>query len=393
MNKIITVFITFLFAALFSCTIVSGAEIMDKNQTLNAKQRAIIPIAAFTANGDLVSLKPALNEGLDAGLTVNEIKEVLVQLYAYAGFPRSLNGISTFMAVMDERGKKGLRDEIGRDASPMPTAKSSLVFGSENQTKLVGQPVAGRLYDFAPAIDQFLKAHLFGDIFQRDVLNWLERELATVAALANIEGVNPQLQAHMGFSRHNGLTAGQLRELVSILRARCGSKVADNAAVVLEKVLSTEKQAAAGERPAVEIAKRMGPHGDAADIGVFPRGNRNDVYARYFTGTSYLNMLSTEMVKIYNVTFEPGCRNFWHIHHKGGQILLVTGGRGWYQEWGKPTRELRSGDVVNIPPGTKHWHGAAKDSWFAHAAVEVPAEGASHEWLEPVSDEEYQKLP
>lgn len=125
---------------------------------------------------------------------------------------------------------------------------------------------------------------------------------------------------------------------------------------------------------------------------IFPRGDKNEDYARYFTGTSYLNMLSLERVVIGNVTFEPGCRNFWHIHHKGGQVLLVTAGRGWYQEEGKPARELCAGDVVNIPPETKHWHGAAKDSWFAHVAVEVPAEGASNEWLEPVSDEEYDKL-
>ena len=124
---------------------------------------------------------------------------------------------------------------------------------------------------------------------------------------------------------------------------------------------------------------------------VFPRGGENTAYAQYFTGTSYLNMLYTEQLSIGNVTFEPGCRNNWHIHHAdkgGGQILLCTGGRGWYQEWGSPARELLPGDVVNIPPEVKHWHGAAKDSWFSHLAVEVPGEGARNEWLEPVGDEE-----
>lgn len=125
---------------------------------------------------------------------------------------------------------------------------------------------------------------------------------------------------------------------------------------------------------------------------IFPMGDKNDAYAKYFQGQSYLNMLSTEGVGIGNVTFEPGCRNNWHIHHKGGQILLCTAGKGWYQEAGKPAQELNPGDVVNIPPEVKHWHGAAKDSWFAHIAVEVPAEGASNEWLEPVTDEEYEKL-
>ena len=128
--------------------------------------------------------------------------------------------------------------------------------------------------------------------------------------------------------------------------------------------------------------------------GIFPRGEANP-YGQYFVGQSYLNMLSTEQVTIGNVTFEPGCRNNWHIHHAeegGGQILLVVAGRGWYQEWGEPARALAAGDVVNIPANVKHWHGAAKDSWFSHLAVEVPATGASNEWCEPVSDEEYGRL-
>ena len=128
---------------------------------------------------------------------------------------------------------------------------------------------------------------------------------------------------------------------------------------------------------------------------IFPQGGENTAYAQYFVGTSYLSILSKEQVFIGNVTFEPGCRNNWHIHRStrgGGQILLVTAGRGWYQEWGKPAQELHSGDVVNIPANVKHWHGAAKDSWFAHLAVEVPGEDTANEWLEAVSDEDYSKL-
>lgn len=126
--------------------------------------------------------------------------------------------------------------------------------------------------------------------------------------------------------------------------------------------------------------------------GVFAVGKPNTAYAKYFKGQSYLNILNKEQVGIANVTFEPKCRNNWHIHHKGGQILIVVDGRGYYQEWGKPAQELHPGDVVNIPPETKHWHGAAPDSWFSHLAIEVPAEGGSTEWLEEVSDEEYNKL-
>ena len=128
---------------------------------------------------------------------------------------------------------------------------------------------------------------------------------------------------------------------------------------------------------------------------VFPRGEENTAYAQYFIGKSYLNMLTTQGVGIGNVTFEPGCRNNWHVHHArsgGGQILLVTGERGWYQEWGKPARQLHTGDVVVIPAGVKHWHGAARDSWFVHLAVEVPGEETCNEWLEPVDDTQYRAL-
>lgn len=131
------------------------------------------------------------------------------------------------------------------------------------------------------------------------------------------------------------------------------------------------------------------------NLSVFQTGESNDAFAQYFVGKSYLNMLSTQQVGIGNVTFEPGCRNNWHIHHAekgGGQILLVTAGRGYYQEWGKDAQELHPGDVVNIPAEVKHWHGAAPGSWFQHLAIEVPAENGRTEWLEAVSDDDYNKL-
>ena len=125
---------------------------------------------------------------------------------------------------------------------------------------------------------------------------------------------------------------------------------------------------------------------------IFPVGEKNEAFAEFFIGQSYLKMLTTEGVGIANVTFEPGCRNNWHIHHKGGQILLCTAGRGYYQEWGKDAVEMKPGDVMNIPPEVKHWHGAAPDSWFSHLAGEVPAEGGSNEWLEPVEESAYKML-
>lgn len=134
---------------------------------------------------------------------------------------------------------------------------------------------------------------------------------------------------------------------------------------------------------------------NSKEMSVFPAGEANEMFAEYFIGQSYLNMLSTEQVGIGNVTFEPGCRNHWHIHHAdkgGGQILLVTAGEGWYQEWNQPPRKLKPGDVVHIPANVKHWHGAAADSWFQHLAVEVPGENCKTEWCEPVDDKEYREL-
>ena len=131
------------------------------------------------------------------------------------------------------------------------------------------------------------------------------------------------------------------------------------------------------------------------NLSVFPIGEPNDAYAQYFSGQSYLKYLSTEQVTVFNVTFEPTCRNNWHIHHAktgGGQILICVAGRGWYQEWGKDAIEMRPGDVVNIQEGVKHWHGAAKDSWFQHLAVEVPGTETVNEWCEPVDDAQYVKL-
>jgi 4-carboxymuconolactone decarboxylase len=209
------------------------------NQDLTPKQQGIVTIAAFTANGNMEKLKIALNEGLDAGLTVNEIKEVLVQMYAYTGFPRSLNGISNFITVMDDREKKGIKDELGREASPFPEGKSSLELGTEIQTRLIGAPATGRYITFTPAIDTFLKAHLFGDIFGRDNLDYQSREIATISALSSMEGVNPQLQSHFNVGFNTGLTETQMRNLISVLEAKVGKKEAANATEVLDKVISS----------------------------------------------------------------------------------------------------------------------------------------------------------
>jgi 4-carboxymuconolactone decarboxylase len=231
-----TAFLALIFALIFSTISFLEAQTV-RNEGLNAKQEKIVTIASFTAKGDLDKLKPALNEGLDAGLTVNEIKEVLIQLYAYAGFPRSLNSIGALMSVLEERQKKGMNDQPGKEASPLPANKSKLELGAEIQTRLVGRPVTGAIYTFAPAIDRFLKEHLFADIFGRDNLDFQNREIATISALASMEGVNSQLQSHFNVGFNTGLTEIQMKSLISVLEAKVGKKEAENASDVLSKIL------------------------------------------------------------------------------------------------------------------------------------------------------------
>lgn len=194
-----------------------GQSTMNAEQTLSSKQQAIAPVAAAMALGDLPQLNAALHRGLGAGLTISDTKEILVQLYAYAGFPRSLNALSELMKVLDARRQRGIQDAPGRDSSPIPTGKELLAVGTANQTKLSGAPVKGPLFDFAPAIDEYLKTHLFGDIFARDNLDWPSREIATVAALAAMPGVEPQLRAHIRISMNVGLTTTQLRGIATAL--------------------------------------------------------------------------------------------------------------------------------------------------------------------------------
>jgi len=209
-------------------------KVTEANDRLSAQQRAIVPIAAFAAAGDIPRLEAALEDGLDAGLPVGDAKEVLVQVYAYAGFPRSLNALGALMRVLDARRQRGTEDAPGREpAESIPTGEALLAAGTANQTRLSGAPVSGAVFEFAPAIDQYLKAHLFGDIFERDNLDWQCREIATVAMLSNMTGTEAQLAAHMRISMNVGLTRAQLRDLADVL----GEQVSDPAATRAREAL------------------------------------------------------------------------------------------------------------------------------------------------------------
>ena len=210
---------------------------MKSEAKLDAKQQSIVVIAAFTARGDLDKLKPALAQGLDAGLTINEIKEILVQLYAYAGFPRSLNGIATFMAVLDERKRQGITDNEGREANPLPSDMDRDAYGARVRADLAGQkeiPQPAAWQKFSPIADDFLKQHLFADIFARDVLTHQQRELATIAALANMKGTAGQLFFHLNAAMNTGLTEAEMHGFISVLH----NSVDETSAMVAEAVLA-----------------------------------------------------------------------------------------------------------------------------------------------------------
>jgi 4-carboxymuconolactone decarboxylase len=192
---------------------------MEKQHALNQKQQSIIQIAAFTADGDIDRLKPALNQGLEAGLTINEIKEVLVHLYAYTGFPRSLNALSTFMDVIDERKAKGIEDVQGKEAGSVPPDLDRDEYGAKVRAKLAGLntiPPPAKWQLFSPVMDTFLKEHLFADLFIRDVISHQDRELATIAALANMTGTAGQLGFHLGGAMNTGLTKEQMEDYISV---------------------------------------------------------------------------------------------------------------------------------------------------------------------------------
>jgi 4-carboxymuconolactone decarboxylase len=226
-NKFQNLIYFFIFLLIFNS--MTAQDNNKKNQVLNSHQQSMASIAALTATGNLDQLKPALNTGLDAGLTINEIKEALTQLYAYCGFPRSLNAINTLMAVVDERKSQGKTDIEGKDASAV-SVTDKYKSGKENLQKLTGKeekdPKTGAAA-FAPAIDTFLKEHLFADIFNRDILNFRQREFVTISALAAMPGVEPQLQAHLSMGKNTGITDNQLLELTAIIEKTAGKTQAN----------------------------------------------------------------------------------------------------------------------------------------------------------------------
>jgi alkylhydroperoxidase/carboxymuconolactone decarboxylase family protein YurZ len=230
---------------LLLCGVADAQTTPEAKQPLTEKQKAITVIAAFTAKGELTKLKPALNTGLDAGLTVNECKEVLVHLYAYCGFPRSISGLQTLMVALDERKSKGIKDNIGRQATPVNDT-NKYETGWKNLAKLGGRPTDGPIEKpttgygaFSPETDIFLKEHLFADLFSRDVLTFAERELTTISVLIALgSGVEPMLGSHLGLTMKQGFTKNQIEEVFEVIEKAVNKADADAARKVFAEVLS-----------------------------------------------------------------------------------------------------------------------------------------------------------
>ena len=334
-------------------------------QTLTERQKGLAACACLMAQGDLERLEPAVRMALDNGVTINELKEAFSQLYAYTGFPRSLNALGVLNKVLEASPRGGLKGgwqegKPWKRPAEWDDAKKAYELGTKNQTQLSGKPFN---YTFCPQDDYYLKSHLFGDIFAGDQLTAADREIVTVAALSGLEGVAPQLAAH----KQGAVNMGNSKQLVD------------------------------------ELCTWLCNEGYTLNTK-WPKGEPNP-YGKYFIGQSYLadvgggvirsaqSDASSSVTSLKNVTFEPRCRNNWHIHHKQVQVLICVAGRGWYQEWGKAPVEMTPGSVIAIPAEVKHWHGAQKDSWFQHLTYHKDVqEDASNEWCAPVADEVYAPL-
>lgn len=266
----------------------------------------------------------------------------------------------------------------------------TIMANAQNPTKLTAGPseikqTAGRtqLGEFAPKFAELNDDVLFGEVWSRtDRLASRDRSIVTVTALVASGIIDQSLLHHLQAAKNNGVTRTEIAEILTQVAFYAGWPKAWGAFRLAKEIWNDSTEAADAR---TQYENQL----------MFPIGEPNTAYAKYFIGNSYLAPVSTEQVKFVNVTFEPRCRNNWHIHHAsegGGQMLVGVGGRGWYQEEGKPAVEIFPGTVIHIPANVKHWHGAAADSWFSHLAFEIGGKDTRTEWCEPVTDEEYDKL-
>ena len=360
-----------------------GSEVPEATPLVEKREAELIRIVSLTVQQSNALLKEEVATALAKGISPEEILEAIYQCAPYSGFPRAVDAVEIARSVFNAKGVK-----VDENRATV-NADTRLQAGADAQGTLFTPAYAEAAKagkQNMPTIQYFLSGNCFGDYYTRKGLDLNTRELLTMAILVNL-GTEPQLKAHIG-ANLKIRTAEYVEQAIYNCLPYCGYPRTLNALRLLKE--------AAAEATATKDNKIM----DQAAFdkqNVFGKGDPNVNYAKYFIGNSYLKAITDREsgFPMANVTFEPGTRNNWHIHHAkkgGGQVLIVTAGSGWYQLEGKPAVSLNPGDAVVIPANVKHWHGAKKDSWFSHIAFEAPGEGMSNEWLEPVTDEEYNKL-
>ena len=349
---------------------------------LDGKTRFLAILATLLGCQGIDEFRVMLPAALNFGVTPAEAKEVVYQAVAYLGIGRVMPFLNAANEIFRARGVK-----LPLEGQARTTTENHLQAGEQAQIDIFGEGMRGFAEtgkDTNGQVNKWLVDNCFGDYYTRGGLDYKQREMITFCFLAAQGGCEPQLTSH----------------------AAANMRVGNGRAVPAVHRLPAQPQRAPLRERRGESAGKIKEHGikeDSMDYkdfeksNVFGKGQENTAFAQYFIGNSYLNPLTKpgDGLAFANVTFEPGCRNNWHIHHAksgGGQILLCVAGSGWYQEWGKEARSLNPGDVVVISAGVKHWHGAKKDSWFSHIAVEAPGEDTKNEWLESVSDEQYNSL-
>ena len=354
-----------------------GSASAQSKDELSPVEQGIASIAIATAKGDTQLLNKALHRGLDFGMTINQVKEELVHLYAYCGFPRSLMAINTLTEVLQDRINKGIQDQEGLAATDL-NAGNKYEIGKEVLADLTGinnRPMAGYAKT-VPVIEVFLKEHLFADIFKRGVLSYKEREIATVGALLTMGDLDPMARGHIGIAIKQGVTETQMNKIINLIETQAGSEKAYKGKLLLTELTTSSEPALSSALSATENL-------------IFPRGEKLDNLV--FTGNAYLNSLITadevNTTAAGVVTFEPGARTFWH-QHPTGQIIISISGTGFYQEKGSPKRILKKGDTVKCPPNTPHWHGASDTEAFVQIAITDRSEGST-QWFDVVTKETY----
>lgn len=329
---------------------------------LVTSEKDLTKISTYAAKGDQLRLQEAITIALNNSMSINEIKEILIQTYAYAGFPRALNAINSLITVLDKRQSEGIKDKVGKSAQKVDI-DNKFEYGNQTQIRLIGGPTTGRYKTEVPTIDRFLKEHLFADIFSRGILDDKQREISTVAVLASIEGLTPQLSSHLKVALHTGVSADKLYEVLDLTGSIKGRSMLDEIVGRNTYVI-----------PSLTILKAS----DTQKVEANKRNFKGKVQvSKVLESNTPLNLSSGI------VYFDKGAKTNWHSHPYG-QLLIIKNGHGVVQIEGQTKADVYKDDIVYIPPNVKHYHGASDDEAMEHYAFATYENGVSATWFDEV---------